>query len=87
MSPGPSFSLSERDIVVSVWTDSMDLYRTRSQEMQETYGPYSELVAGKDYHRYLMAATTDHFLELRFPDKRRINHLKYFTWIEQQDKV
>jgi hypothetical protein len=33
-----------------------------------------------------MAATTDHFLELRFPDKRRIHNLKYFTWIEQQGK-
>ena len=80
------YELSERDIVLTVWTDSMDLYRTRIQEMQETYGRYSELVAAKDYHRYLMAATTDHFLELRFPDKRRIHNLKYFTWIEQQGK-
>ena len=80
------YELSQHDIVVTVWTDSIDLYRTRIQEMRETYGPYSELQAAKDYHRYLMAAATDHLLELRFCDKRRIHNLKYFTWIEQQSK-
>ena len=80
------FELSKRDIVLTVWTDSMDLYGTRIREMREAHGPYSELEAAKDYHRYLMAATTDHMVELRFPDKRRIHNLKYFTWIEQQGK-
>jgi cysteine synthase len=80
------YELSKHNIVLTVWTDSMDLYRTRIQQMRETYGPYSELEAAKDYHRYLMAATTDHLLELRFSDKRRIHNLKYFTWIEQQGK-
>jgi len=54
--------------------------------MHETYGPYSELEAARDYHRYLMAASTDHMLELSYYDKRRIHNLKYFTWIEQQGK-
>jgi cysteine synthase len=80
------YELSQHDIVLTVWTDSIDLYRTRVQEMRQTYGPYSELEAAKDYHRYLMAAATDHLLELRFSDKRRIHNLKYFTWIEQQGK-
>jgi len=80
------FELKKRDIVVTVWTDSMDLYQTRLKEMHETYGPYSELEAARDYHRYLMAASTDHMLELSYYDKRRIHNLKYFTWIEQQGK-
>ncbi len=80
------FELTKRDIVVTVWTDSMDLYQTRVDEMREAFGPYSALEAAKDYHRYLMAATTDNMLELSFHDKRRIHNLKYFTWIEQQGK-
>ena len=80
------YELTQRDIVMTVWTDSMDLYKTRLEEMHQTHGPYSETEAAKDYHRYLMAASTDHMLELSYYDKRRIHNLKYFTWIEQQGK-
>jgi hypothetical protein len=64
----------------------MDLDNTRLKEMRDTYGTYSEVEAAKDYHRYLMAESTDHMLELNYRDKRRIHNLKYFTWIEQQGK-
>jgi cysteine synthase len=80
------FELTNRDIVVTVLTDSMDLYKTRVEEMREGQGPYSGLEAAKDYHRYLMGTSTDHMLELSYYDKRRIHNLKYFTWIEQQGK-
>ena len=26
-------------------------------------------------------------LELRYPDRRRVHNLKYFTWVEQQGKT
>jgi len=80
------YELTKRDIVVTVWTDSMDLYQTRLKEMRQTFGSYSEIEAAKDYHRYLMGESTSHLLELSYYDKRRIHHLKYFTWIEQQGK-
>jgi cysteine synthase len=80
------FELKKRDIVLTVFTDSTELYKTRLQEMRQTYGSYSEIEAAKDYHRYLMAATTDHMLELTYYERRRIHNLKYFTWIEQQGR-
>ncbi len=80
------YELTHRDIVLTVWTDSMDLYQTRLKEMDETYGPYSEIEAAKDYHRYLLGESTDHMRELNYYDKRQIHNLKYFTWIEQQGK-
>ncbi len=80
------YELTKRDVVVTVWTDSMDLYNTRLREMRDTCGTYSERDAAKDYHRYLMAESTAHMLELSYHDKRRIHNLKYFTWIEQQGK-
>ena len=80
------YELTKRDIVVTVWTDSLDLYQSRLKEMQETFGPYSEIEAAKDYHRYLMGQSTAHLLELSYYGKRRIHNLKYYTWIEQQDK-
>ncbi len=80
------YELTKRDIVMTVWTDSMDLYQTRLKEMRETHGPYSEIEAAKDYDRYLLGESTDHIRELSYYDKRQIHNLKYFTWVEQQGK-
>jgi hypothetical protein len=64
----------------------MELYGTRVEEMREARGPYTEIHAAADYHRYLMGEGTDNMLELSNQDRRRIHNLKYFTWIEQQKK-
>jgi hypothetical protein len=80
------YALEKRDIVLTVLTDSMDLYGTRVEEMRVARGPYTEVQAAADYHRYLMGEGTDNMLELRIQDRRRIHNLKYFTWIEQQKK-
>ena len=80
------YELTRRDIVMTVCTDSMELYQTRLNEMNKTFGRYSEVEAAKDYHRYLLGESTDHMRELSYTDKRQIHNLKYFTWIEQQGK-
>lgn len=80
------YELTGRDIVLTVWTDSMELYQSRLQEMDEAFGPYSEIAAAKDYHSCLMAESTAHMRELNYYDRRQIHNLKYFTWIEQQGK-
>jgi cysteine synthase A len=80
------YELTRRDIVMTVCTDSMELYQTRLNEMNKTLGRYSEVEAAKDYHRYLLGESTDHMRELSYTDKRQIHNLKYFTWIEQQGK-
>jgi cysteine synthase len=80
------YELTGRDIVLTVFTDSMELYGTRLEEMGASRGSYTELEAAKDYHRYLMGESSANMLELRTTDRRRIHNLKYFTWIEQQMK-
>ncbi|MCX8116588.1 MAG: pyridoxal-phosphate dependent enzyme [Desulfobacterota bacterium] len=80
------YGLGRRDFIATVFTDSIDLYRSRLKELEEKYGPYTEEEAVKDYHRVLMGTTTDHLLELSYREKKRIHNLKYFTWIEQQGK-
>ncbi len=80
------YELTGRDIVMTVCTDSMALYQTRLDEMNEALGPYSEVEAAKDYHRYLLGESTNNMRELNYTDKRQIHNLKYFTWIEQQGK-
>ena len=80
------YELTRRDIVLTVWTDSMDLYETRLRELNNNYGHYTEVEAAKDYHRYLMGEMTNNTRELTYYDRRQIHNLKYFTWIEQQGK-
>lgn len=80
------YELGEEDIVLTVLTDSMELYQSRLAEMEAEQGEYSDLDAAADHARYLEGATTDHLLELRHTDRRRVHNLKYFTWVEQQAK-
>jgi cysteine synthase len=80
------YELGDEDVILTVFTDSMDLYESRLREMQEECGEYSEMNAAADFSRYLLGLTTDHLEELRYTDRRRIHNLKYFTWVEQQGK-
>jgi hypothetical protein len=65
----------------------MQLYQSRLQEMHLEFGAYSENDAAADFARYLHGQSTDNLLELRYPDRRRVHNLKYFTWVEQQGKT
>jgi cysteine synthase len=80
------YELGPNDVVVTVLTDSMDLYQSRLKEMHSEVGSYSQMDAAADFARYLMGLSTDNLLELRYTDQRRVHNLKYFTWVEQQGK-
>jgi cysteine synthase len=81
------YEMGEEDIVVTVLTDSMDLYQSRLAEMSEEFGEYTEVNAAADYARYLQGLSTDYLQELSYAERRRVHNLKYFTWIEQQGKT
>ena len=80
------FELTEKDSVFTIFTDSMQLYGSRIEELEREFGAYKNEDAVRDFHRFLQGVTTDHMLELTYPQKRRIHNLKYFTWIEQQGR-
>ena len=81
------FELGENDVVLTVLTDSMELYSSRLREMEEEYGEYTDTDAAAHFAQYLHGQSTDNLLELRYVDQRRIHNLKYFTWVEQQGKT
>jgi cysteine synthase len=81
------YELGEQDIVLTVWTDSMELYESRLRELHEEHGEYTATDAAVDYHRYLLGCTMDYVEELGYWDQKRIHNLKYFTWVEQQGKT
>ncbi len=81
------YEMNEKDVIFTVATDSMEMYRSRMVEERERLGEYSGKTAATDFEAQLMGIKTDHMLELSYYDKKRIHNLKYFTWIEQQGKT
>jgi cysteine synthase len=81
------YEMGENDIMLTVLTDSMELYQSRLKEMHEEFGEYTETDAAADFSRWLIGQTTDNLQELRYTDRRRVHNLKYFTWVEQQGKT
>jgi len=77
--------LTEEDIVVTIATDSMQLYGSRLEELSKEKGPYTAADAQRDIE--LMKSTAiDHIKELTYYDRKTIHNLKYFTWVEQQGR-
>jgi len=81
------YELNGTEVVLTVLTDSMELYESRLKEMHASFGAYGEVNAAADFARYLEGASTDHLQELTYRDRRRVHNLKYFTWVEQQGKT
>ncbi len=79
------FELTNRDVIFTVFTDSMELYGSRLQELREERGPYTSREADRDWE-LLQSIATDWVQELTYTDRKRIHNLKYFTWVEQQGK-
>lgn len=80
------YELTAQDTVMTVLTDSMELYSSRIQELRDELGEYRKDLALRDHHRYMLGLTLDHMLELGYYERKRIHNLKYFTWIEQQGR-
>lgn len=81
------FELTENDIVVTILTDSMDMYQSRLDELNNERGLLGATEAHGIYERYFKGLTMDHVKELSYYDKKAIHNLKYYTWIEQQGKT
>ncbi|MCL4562847.1 MAG: pyridoxal-5-phosphate-dependent protein subunit beta [Chloroflexi bacterium] len=81
------YELGRNDVVMTVLTDSMELYGSRLKEMRQESGEYTASDAAADFAQYLHGQSTDNLLELRYTDRRRVHNLKYFTWVEQQGKT
>ena len=80
------FELTEDDVIFTVFTDSVELYRSRLSEQNREKGSYRLPEAGRDHAAVLTHQGIDYFKELGYYDRKAIHNLKYFTWVEQQGK-
>ena len=81
------YEMNENDIIFTIFTDSVELYYSRLDEMNKEWGNYSLHQAELDWYSILKRQGIDYFAELSYQEKKRIHNLKYFTWVEQQGKT
>ncbi len=80
------FEMNENDVIFTVFTDSVEMYRSRLKEMYDALGEYDLKQAEIDWNVCVKNQSIDYIKELDYQEKKRIHNLKYFTWIEQQGK-
>lgn len=71
--------------IVTVATDGAEMYaseRARVMTRDHARG-FDDAAAARAFDQHVLAAGTDHLLELTETDRRRIFNLGYFTWVEQ----
>lgn len=81
------FELTKDDVIFTIFTDSVDLYQSRLDELRTVRGTYSSVEAVKDHAGPLAHQSIDFFKELGYYDRKAIHNLKYYTWVEQQGKT
>ena len=81
------YEMTEKDVVMTVLTDSAVMYGSRIQELHDEHGDYTEKQAAIDHAVHMLGLRTDNMAELGYRDRKRIHNLKYYTWVEQQGKT
>ncbi len=81
------YELTSDDVVMTMFTDSAEMYTSRLREMNQARGPFTATDAAVAFHRYMLGTTTDWMQELTYADRKRVHNLKYYTWVEQQGKT
>ena len=78
------YEMTEKDVLVTVLTDSAVMYKSRIDELNEAHGAYSATEAMKDHTLHMLGLKTDSLIELTYAERKRVHNLKYYTWVEQQ---
>jgi cysteine synthase len=81
------FEMDENDVIFTIFTDSVDMYKSRLNELQAEKGDYREIDAAKDHSASLLHQNIDFFKELSYYERKAVHNLKYYTWVEQQGKT
>ena len=80
------YEMTSDDVIITIATDSAEMYGSRIEEMRGSRGEYDALQAVRDFEQCLMGARCDNMKELSYNDRKAIHNLKYYTWVEQQGK-
>ena len=80
------FEMTGDDVIITLATDSADMYQSRLKELNDSKGAYNNIQAVKDFESCIIGQGIDNMKELTYDGRKAIHNLKYYTWIEQQAK-
>jgi hypothetical protein len=72
------WELNENDVIFTIFTDSVEMYRSRLEEQTAANGAFTSVSAAKAQVGSLERQGVDNFKELTFPEKKAIHNLKYY---------
>ncbi|MBI5403029.1 MAG: pyridoxal-phosphate dependent enzyme [Ignavibacteriae bacterium] len=81
------FEMDENDVIFTIFTDSVEMYKSRLDELKSEKGEYKTIDAAKDHSASLNHQNIDFIKELTYYERKAIHNLKYYTWVEQQGKT
>ncbi|MCC6132514.1 MAG: pyridoxal-phosphate dependent enzyme [Acidobacteria bacterium] len=81
------WELTENDVIFTIFTDSLEMYRSRLEELTAERGAFSLVDAARAHTGSIERQSIDFFKELTHLDRKQIHNLKYYTWVEQQGKT
>ncbi len=81
------YELGHESVVMTVLTDSVEMYKSRLHELNAEHGQLTDVGAAVIHERHILGVGTDLMEELSYPERKRIHNLKYYTWVEQQGRA
>jgi len=81
------YNMTSEDNIVTIATDNIDRYRTVMDQLTKDYGELTESEAKHRYESMFLGAKTDWIFEGTMDNRKRWHNLKYYTWVEQQNKT
>jgi hypothetical protein len=79
------YDLTDKDVVATILTDSVEMYISRLEELRDSEGEYTPMRASGDYIKGF-SNDIENLLELTYAERKRVHNLKYYTWVEQQGR-
>ncbi|MFH0795245.1 MAG: pyridoxal-phosphate dependent enzyme [bacterium] len=80
------YGLKKGDNVFTIATDSIDRYGSVMEALNKRYGKMDEAEAHARTRAIFQGVKLDYVQEGTTENRRRWHNLKYYTWVEQQDK-
>lgn len=80
------YDLKEGENILTVATDSLERYHSVMNNMTEEFGELTRNEAKSRYERIFKYQEASFMYEGDMENKKRWHNLKYYTWVEQQDK-
>jgi cysteine synthase A len=68
------FEMTGDDVIVTIATDSADMYKSRLEELTADKGKYNDIQAIRDFEKCVLGTSCDFMKELNYNDKKAIHN-------------